>query len=292
MTRRGTGRSVSRNSTHLTTSPNLAEVYAQIGRDISLPIVLNSPSSPAQSLFPPREYMPSNAAELLSPLTLNEASTYTSPLPKGRHGDALSRSLHVFPKGDSRMANELESSHPLAAWIASPESERAQRWLRIHTDLPEGWADLLKVDALDLVDLPEAIAKGTVQWQTLALRRLKANLPHAPKVALSFAKALEESPIAPWYQQPLWPASIWLTKPIGICLTKLFFPGWIGLTWLSKSLNISLVHQKMSQRTPAWIHVSRLRVFIQNHRCFIFGHEALMRSFKISLGRQNFNDKS
>ena len=203
MTRRGTGRSVSRNSTHLTTSPNLAEVYAQIGRDISLPIVLNSPSSPAQSPSPPREYMPSNAAELLSPLTLNEASTYTSPLPKGRHGDALSRSLHVFPKGDSRMANELESSHPLAAWIASPESERAQRWLRIHTDLPEGWADLLKVDALELVDLPEAIAKGTVQWQTLALRRLKANLPHAPKVALSFAKALEESPIAPWYATAL-----------------------------------------------------------------------------------------
>ncbi|MBL6743046.1 MAG: winged helix-turn-helix transcriptional regulator [Candidatus Poseidonia sp.] len=203
MTRRGTGHSVSKGSTHLVTSPNLAEVYAQIGCDSSLPIVLNSPSSPSQSSSPPREYMPRNATELLAPLVANEAAIFTSPLPKGRHGDAISHSLNVFPKGDARMANELESTHPLAAWIASPEAERSQRWLRTHPDLPDGWADLLKVDALDLVDLPEAIAKATHQWQTLALRRLKANLPHAPKVALSFAQALDESPVAPWYATAL-----------------------------------------------------------------------------------------
>lgn len=203
MTRRGTGHSPSRDSTHLVTSPNLAEVYAQIGRDISLPVILHSPSSSIQSLSPPSEYMPSNAAELLAPLAVNTATMYTSPLPKGRQGDALSRSLHVFPKGDARMANEFESTYPLAAWIASPESERPQRWLRLHPNLPSGWADLLKVDALDLVDLPEAIAKGTLHWQTLALRRLKANLPHEPKVTLSFAKALDESPIAPWYATAL-----------------------------------------------------------------------------------------
>ena len=203
MTRRGRGALVSRDSTHLVTSPVLAEVYAQVGRDISLPVVLNSASDSAQPSLPPREYMPSNAAELLAPFAANEAARFSVPLPKGRQGDALARSLHVFPEGDARMANELEAIFPLASWISSPADERTQRWLRIHTELPEGWADLLKVDALDVVDLPEAIAKGTLQWQGLALRRLKATLPHAPTAVLSFAKALDESSLGPWYATAL-----------------------------------------------------------------------------------------
>ena len=59
--------------------------------------------------------------------------------------------MRLYPQGDSDFANAVEREAPLAAWIASPQSERASRWKRIEDVVPQDWVDLIPVGELDVI---------------------------------------------------------------------------------------------------------------------------------------------
>ena len=48
----------------------------------------------------------------------------------------IRQAMRMFPHGDADFSNSVERKAPLAAWIASPESERPARWKRIADVLP------------------------------------------------------------------------------------------------------------------------------------------------------------
>ena len=88
--------------------------------------------------------------------------------------------MRLYPEGDEERANAWESIDPLAAWIASPNTERASRWIRLHRRLPPGWVELMPVHAVPINDLPLAMAHADSLWQSEALRRLQAHARSDP----------------------------------------------------------------------------------------------------------------
>jgi hypothetical protein len=84
----------------------------------------------------------------------------------------IRQSMRMYPQGDSDFANTVERETPLAAWIASPESERPTRWKRIGTVLPQGWVDLMAVTALDAVTLTQAMVHANADWRKEAAREI------------------------------------------------------------------------------------------------------------------------
>ena len=84
----------------------------------------------------------------------------------------IRQSMRMYPQGDSDFANSVEREAPLAAWIASPESERPARWKRIGTILSQGWVDLIPVTALDTVTLTQAMVHADTDWRQEAAREV------------------------------------------------------------------------------------------------------------------------
>ena len=84
----------------------------------------------------------------------------------------IRQAMRMFPHGDADFSNSVERKAPLAAWIASPESERPARWKRIADILPHGWIDLIPVDALDAVALVKAMTQTDTEWKQKAARQV------------------------------------------------------------------------------------------------------------------------
>ena len=122
-----------------------------------------------------REGIPSNGSELLKWF---QSGGLDERLLTGKMNNApdvqqlIRKSMRIFPQGDSDFANSIEREAPLAAWIASPESERPSRWKRIGAILPQGWVDLVPVTALDAVTLTQAMAHTDTAWKQEATREV------------------------------------------------------------------------------------------------------------------------
>lgn len=84
----------------------------------------------------------------------------------------IRQAMRMFPKGDSDFANRVERDAPLAAWIASPESERLTRWKRIGDVLPQGWVDLIPIQDLDAISLVKAMVRTETDWRQQAAREV------------------------------------------------------------------------------------------------------------------------
>ena len=123
--------------------------------------------------------MPASAGELLAQ-RVPASQVFSDALPSGEQGQRWRRAVQLYPEGDEERANAWESIDPLAAWIASPERERASRWIRLHRRLPPGWVELMPVHAVPMNDLPLAMAHADSPWQELALQRLQAHARSDP----------------------------------------------------------------------------------------------------------------
>ena len=144
------------------------------GRSTHFHVLLNPPGMsqrPAGTVLSPA---PANALELLEHHSVTNVESYTGEALEGDEGRVLAEALELYPLGDEEQANMWEREHPLAAWIASPDEHRPARWLRLHGRLPEGWTDLLSVNALSLEHLPLAMLGASSAWQRLVLRRIQA----------------------------------------------------------------------------------------------------------------------
>ena len=83
-----------------------------------------------------REGLPANASELLDWFQSGglDEDVLTGQDDASQH---IRQAMRLYPQGDSDFANAVEREAPLAAWIASPQSERASRWKRIGDVVPQ-----------------------------------------------------------------------------------------------------------------------------------------------------------
>ena len=122
-----------------------------------------------------REGIPANADELLNwfhsgGMDESKLSSQNTELISSRQH--IRKAMRMFPRGDSDFANSVEREEPLAAWIASPESERPSRWRRIANAIPNGWVDLVSVSDLDTISLVQAMTQTDTAWREQAVRQV------------------------------------------------------------------------------------------------------------------------
>ena len=172
-------------------------------------------------------------------------------------GDSVSiilSALSQFPQGDEEWANQMEAMYPLAAWIASPNTSRWQRWQRISSRLDPEWLALLDVDYLPIERIseiadqaPESVKSVFSDKITIKLREDPDNLLRSwpaidPNQANSGAAWLASHFIqnSAWlpresYPDLLdWAVEAWLSHPPTESLGAL-----MGLSWLYGTSNQS-----------------------------------------------------
>ena len=92
-----------------------------------------------------------------------------------RFRDQIWQALHKYPSGDEEWANEIETSNPLAAWIATPSKNRPSRWVRISQKLDGNWSDLMAVDTIPLNLLLCSIDNASDEWRLMAIREISSH---------------------------------------------------------------------------------------------------------------------
>ena len=92
-----------------------------------------------------------------------------------RFRDQIWQALHKYPLGDEEWANEIETSNPLAAWIATPSKNRPSRWVRISQKLDGNWSDLMAVDTIPLNLLLSSIDNASDQWRLMAIKEISSH---------------------------------------------------------------------------------------------------------------------
>ena len=156
---------------------DMGAVEIQMGRSIRFDVELHARGQTLSQHVPLRR-VPSSALELLAMSQRVSSPTFTALPPTGEQGERLQEAVRVFPDGDEDLANGWEATDPLSAWIATPAPYRHSRWVRLQNRLPNGWVELMPVDALPLRDLPIAMAAAGENWRTLALHHIRAHVHH------------------------------------------------------------------------------------------------------------------
>ena len=89
-----------------------------------------------------------------------------------RFRDQIWQGLHKYPSGDEEWANKIETTNPLAAWIATPPENRPSRWVRISGKIDGNWSDLMAVDRISLSLLLTSINTASDEWRLMAIRAI------------------------------------------------------------------------------------------------------------------------
>ena len=89
-----------------------------------------------------------------------------------RFRDQIWQGLHKYPSGDEEWANKIETTNPLAAWIATPPENRPSRWVRISGKIDGNWSDLMAVDRISLNLLLISINTASDEWRLMAIRAI------------------------------------------------------------------------------------------------------------------------
>ncbi len=230
VTRRGPPSRPNEGRTTLTDGSDMGTVNVHLGRSTVFSVVLATDQDRSLSGPSSVSSMPANAAELMTqrrPVT----SSFSDALPPGEQGQRWRQALQLYPTGDEERANGWESVDPLASWIASPDSQRPSRWIRLHGRLPTGWVELMAADAVPIADLPLAMAHADAAWQRRALHRLQAHARSEPAVLPMWRQRMrEDRPEAPSFAASLLcsldganpehaaaideATSVWLDRPV------------------------------------------------------------------------------
>ena len=89
-----------------------------------------------------------------------------------RFRDQIWQGLHKYPSGDEEWANKIETTNPLAAWIATPPENRPSRWVRISGKIDGNWSDLMAVDRISLNLLLTSINTASDEWRLMAIKAI------------------------------------------------------------------------------------------------------------------------
>ena len=105
-----------------------------------------------------------------SPKELKEMSTefstpMRSPSVEDSNEEQILYACSVHHSGDEKFANSIERVNPLAAWIASSDTNRIDRWQRIHDRMDLQWSQLLSVDQVPITRIPEILWITSDGWR-------------------------------------------------------------------------------------------------------------------------------
>ena len=181
----------SKGSALLVDGQDLGTVDVELSRSVKFDLNLHLGEVESNASRQRMEAVPSNAEELLTASVRHPEQVFWSTSPEGLAGQRLTEALHLFPTGDEGRANELESTDPLASWIASPPKHRPARWIRLRDRLPSGWVELMPVHDVPLADLPFALPSGGRSWRRQALQRIHAEAAHDITTVLRWRQHLQ-----------------------------------------------------------------------------------------------------
>ena len=118
------------------------------------------------SLFrpPPGWRVPDSPKELKEMSTVFSTSM-RSPSVEDSNEEQILYACSVHHSGDEKFANSIERVNPLAAWIASSDTNRIDRWQRIHDRMDLQWSQLLSVDQVPITRIPEILWITSDGWR-------------------------------------------------------------------------------------------------------------------------------
>ena len=167
---------------------------------------------------PPGWVVPSSASEVLSwpevpPASLEDRTSGLDPM------DPVARSWMAAriraAGGDATWADRAEAIDPLSAWIASPSSESARRWLRLGQRLEPAWLELVPPSSMGDVEVIESSETAPRSWRSLACHHLANRLMEKPMQAVAWRHlARGQSPRASVVCGALILAGTWIERSI------------------------------------------------------------------------------
>ncbi|CAI8201487.1 MAG: Uncharacterised protein [Methanobacteriota archaeon] len=120
----------------------------------------------APSLFrsPPGWRVP-DSPEVLDEMSTVFTTSMRPPLNEDNPEEQILYACSVHGDGDEKFANSIERVNPLAAWIASSDVNRIDRWQRTHDRIENHWSSLLAVDQVPLSRISEIIWITSDDWR-------------------------------------------------------------------------------------------------------------------------------
>ena len=173
---------------------------------IKVPITLDS-----QTRTAPAEWV-----EPKTPSELVRGNSSNPELPKNQRQAVWTACSLAKP--NDLWADKIETTYPLAAWIACSSETRRSRWRRIGNSLNAEWVLLEDLDSFDLEILSE-LAIDLPQAMDLVLNKLRQN----PLIVYSKPNLLDLPGIAcavllskMWFESPLDVSSTYLSHPLRV----------------------------------------------------------------------------
>lgn len=190
--------------------------------DVNLPCrVTRSLSSVMDS--PPHGWVPPTTAFEVAQSVILARSLFTSSTPPDV-GESSSAEMRMFaavlryPTGDSDWANKIETTDPIAAWIATPQSERWPLWRRRGWELGDDWIPLLSPENVPLEQLPHIAGNSMDEWQEIAHKYAIALIRSDHDVSYRLRTVVEEDNLSPksasWLALTLLSQVAWLAEEL------------------------------------------------------------------------------
>ena len=199
VTSSGEPQKLAHSAASLRTAGELGVVALYLGRGKTFSVKLQESNRESRTAAV-HERIPTTAAEMLKAKSEEayEHETFTTTSSSLEQRATIWHALSLYPRGDERWANQVETSFPLASWIGTPESERSSRWIRLRNVLPIGWADLLPIDACESSTLIRAMPVASLSWANRALDKVRQRFTHNIQSVLNYEAYLEEEQLKPW----------------------------------------------------------------------------------------------
>jgi len=120
----------------------------------------------APSLFrPPLGWSVPDSPEELDDMSTAFTTSMRPPLIEDTLEEQILYACSIHGDGDEKFANSIERVNPLAAWIASSDVNRIDRWQRTHDRMENHWSSLLAVNQVPISRIPEIIWITSDEWR-------------------------------------------------------------------------------------------------------------------------------
>ena len=226
----------------------------QLAGDVELACKVSSKPPPSFTSPPPSWQAPRNYTELLDSVEVAiEAAGDSSPPEASSESSAemlLFAAVLRYPLGDSDWSNRIESTDPLAAWIACPEENRWPMWMRQGENIGEKWLELLSHESVPIENLPEIAGHAPLKWQDDAMKYLAKRIQEEYDLSLRLRTLVESQSLdnaaSAWLASTLLSQVAWLPtelttdlakwgpKSIAKSPPKNIIPSLCGLNWLTQ----------------------------------------------------------
>ena len=200
----------------------------QLAGDVSLPVHMAQKPPPALASPPPGWARPDNASEV-STSQEGAITSIAGDSPPDVEADS-SEEMYLFAavlrhsSGDAEWADRIESSNPVAAWIASPGEDRWSRWRRQSEVLGRKWLPLLDVEEVPIDALARVACDAPQAWQREAQQLLRQKLRGEADLALRLRPLIDSeafsSAASAWLTAVLLSEVAWLGEALATDLSR------------------------------------------------------------------------